>query len=401
MRTKCLLLFSIFLISSCGGGSDNVANDDSGNVTGTTRIVGEVIDAVNLTPLPDVEVSSDDLSISALTESDGSFDFGPIESGDDIDLRFSLDGYQNTLYAQPSTAETTNDVGVVQLISNDNLGIGGIGGAITDSQGNPLGGALLRFIAGINVIEGTTLVSTTTDAQGFWSVTGLEAGNYTCIIIIGNNDPIYETVQVLGGIETQGSNIVVPASADAPTSNLPSIDFPEDRTFSDYGEAEVTWSYFIYDYNATSGTYTVDRNDRIATNRLRFFGTGTFNPIQWSESTIIITHSFTGPGVYPIVASREEVITAASENQPAATLRVVASGPQSTVGVLRFQDYSTIYGPAASDNGNISVTVDNAGRYRFDVGGVNLTQQFTNGLLEPQPDAPASITFNLSNGYVP
>ncbi len=399
MCTKYLLLISAFLISACSGGSDSIVSDDE---AGNTRIVGEVIDAVNRSPLPGVEVSSDDLNITALTGSDGGFDFGPVESGNDIDLRFSLEGYQSALYAQPPLDETTNDLGVVQLVSNDNLGIGSIGGSITNSQGTPLAGVLLRFIAGINSIEGITLVSTTTDAQGFWSVTGLEAGNYTCIILVEGGDPIYETVQVLGGIDVLDANIVVPASTNAPTFDLPSIDFPEDRSHSEYGEAEVTWSYYIYDYNATSGTYTVDQNDRIATNTLLFFGTGSFDPIQWSQSIINISHTFAGPGVYPIVTTREELLSAALENQPAATLRVAATGPQGAVGASRVFNYTTIYVPAASSgSGSISVTVDNAGRYRFSVEGVNLIQESTEGLLENHPDAPSSITLNLSNGYVP
>ena len=397
MRTSFVLLTLLFLISACGGGSNN---DDLGDSAGNTRITGQVIDAANRSPIPGVEVSSDDLTITALTAADGRFDFGPVASDNNIDLQFSLDGYQSALYAQPPTTEASNDLGEVQLISNDNLGSGSIGGTLTDSQGNPLAGVLLRFVSGINAIDGTALVSTTTDAQGIWSVTGLEAGNYTCIIFVDDEEPVVETVQILGGVDAADANVVVPVASDEPTSELPFIDLPEDREHDEYGAGDVTWSYFIYEYSATSGTYTVNRNDRIGSNFLLFFGTGSFDPIQWSQSNVVITHTFAGAGTYPIVVTGEELLSAAEENRPAARIRVTASGPQLTVGVLRFTDYITAYVPAASGEGSISVSVDTQGRYRFDASSLNLIRQGVSD-LEPHPDAPSSIVFDLSNGYVP
>ena len=134
----------------------------------------------------------------------------------------------------------------MRLVPDDNIGTGGVGGAISDLDGNLLAGVLLRFIAGINNTDGTAVATTTTNVQGEWFVTGLVAGNYTCIIIIDGQESFVETVQILGGIESDDANITVPLSVPAP------IVFPEESTFSEYGPEEVTWSYHIFNYSALS-----------------------------------------------------------------------------------------------------------------------------------------------------
>lgn len=44
-----------------------------------------------------------------------------------------------------------------------------------------------------------------------------------------------------------------------------------------------------------------------------------------------------------------------------------------TVGFASIKKYSTLYDPADSGSGSVSVNVDNEGRYRFDIGGLRLT----------------------------
>jgi len=336
----------ILVLSACGGSSSsNVSNSDL--LTGNASVLGQVVNAVNSTPLAGVRVSAENTSISTVTGADGRFELGSLQTGVTADLRFTLDGYISELYTRASLDNATNELGTVNLVPDDNLGNGTITGTISDRQGNLLAGVLLRFLAGINVVNGTAVATTTTDPQGFWTVSGLEAGNYTCIIQITGQDPIYETVQIIGGVDKQDANITVPDVFRVTTR--PPIDFPAERSHENYGPGEVTWSYSVLNrgllsYEAVVGTNNNDLNDRTGVINLRQrFAPDPPIPFEWRDSSLFIRHSFAGPGVYPVLESSAKVVEAAQTNQAAAYVWVVGAGPRGTIGADRFSNYLTIF----------------------------------------------------------
>ena len=114
-----------------------------------------------------------------------------------------------------------------------------------------------------------------------------------------------------------------------------------------------------------------------------------------------IIHTFAGSGVYPVVDTQDKVIEAARSGQPAALVFVGAQGPRGTIGFDRLNQYSTSYEPLSEGGGGVSVTVNNAGRYRFDISELSLRQRRSNRPDDIHPDAPESISLNLNNGQVP
>jgi len=392
-QLKTLISALPLLIGAC---SVNTSDGDSR----TLMAEGRVVDAVTLAEIPDVRVSIEGLSDAVLTGSDGRFELNMKQLSDEVSLQFEHDGYYNEIYANFPSNETVHETGPVKLVPIEHIGSGGASGAISDLQGYPVAGAVVRFVRGINVLEEIADLATTTDAQGRWELTGLDAGNYTCVINVDGQAPVYETVQVLGGIESDWGILAVA------TSNLssvePAIQYPSDSTFDGYTAADVTWSYRSYDYHAMSGTYSVDQLNRTGSLTLLQYDDGT-EPLHWSSSSVFIVHTFSGPGIYPIVDTKDDVKEAARNGYPAAFVLVGASGPKGTHHITRWQDYVSIYSsPIGSESpGSVSVTTDNEGRYRFGINSLELVLGPYNSADSLQPDAPASIVLDLRNGYVP
>ncbi len=408
MITKYFFLPFILLLSACGGSSSSdVSNSEplSDPLFGNASVLGQVVDAVNSTPLAGVLVSSESMSIETVTGPDGRFEMGAFQIGDMTDLRFTLDGYISEFYARASLDNATNQLETVNLVPETNSSTGAIGGMISDTQGNSIAGLVVRFIAGINAINGTSVATTTTDSQGLWTVAGLEAGNYTCIIPITGQDPIYETVQIIGGVDNQDTNVTVPDSVSGTTR--PPIDYPAERSHDNYSPGEVTWSYSVLNsgllsYEAIVGSNSNDLSDRTGVTTVRqSFAPDPPIPFEWRSSSVFILHSFAGPGVYPIMESSFKVAEAAQTNQAAAYVWVVGAGPKGTIGADRFSNYLTIFDPPTPSGGSVTVSIDGNGRYRFDITDLNLILSRLQLRENIHPDAPDSIKLNLSNAHVP
>jgi len=197
-------------------------------------------------------------------------------------------------------------------------------------------------------------------------------------------------------VENDNVNVVVSSPVNSTT-----IDFPEESTYHEYSPTEVVWSYETYEYRAKTGSYRVDERDKTGTISLSDLHGVNRNPLHWRDSTVHVLHSFAGPGLYPVLATKQEVLEAAKTGQPAAIVWVGAGGPMGTTSLTRILRYSTIYDPADSGSGSVAVSVDNEGRYRFNIGGLRLTPHVLSKPDDMQPDAPESITLSLTNGYVP
>lgn len=148
---------------------------------GTAGIFGDVVDAISGVPIPAVQISVDGLPQISLSSLGGSYKLDSLPNNIAIDVRFSLDGYVSEVYRtpllNPTPENTFNRLDTVRLVPDNNMGVGGIGGSISDSQGNLLAGVALRFLTGINAIEGIAAATTVTNSQGLWTVTGLDAGS--------------------------------------------------------------------------------------------------------------------------------------------------------------------------------------------------------------------------------
>ena len=226
----CTILLTV--ISSCGSSSNNGGDVSDDGVLGVFS--GSVIDAITGAPLNDVEISSEDnSSLNTFSSPDGSFQIGPVRPSDDM-FRFALPGFREELMQRPSLGDP---IPPVQLIPQDNAGNGGLTGTVTNLNGEALIGALLQFIEGINITDGPVVGTTTTGADGSWSILELPYGNYTCIVIIPGVEPFIQIVQILGNITQTLPDVVVPT-----TSILPPLQTVDETLGPDDVRIELSWN---------------------------------------------------------------------------------------------------------------------------------------------------------------
>jgi len=234
---RLILIPFVFLslMAGCGGGSsgsDEAAILDDAVVepmveeptvtpemdlisSGDSAIFGRVATATDNVNLADVEVlltltDGDEVATtSTVTDEFGNYVFDNLPFTGIYELIYSLDTYLQETVSNVSFG--SNDVDLefepVRLISADNAGDGGISGVITDAtNGLPLGGVTLELIRGINNTGGELAATVMTADDGSYSVDGLSAGNYTCIIFADGLQTSVITVIVLGNTMTANQN---------------------------------------------------------------------------------------------------------------------------------------------------------------------------------------------------
>lgn len=230
---SCAILLA--LISSCGSSSsDNDVFDGDDSVGDSSGIVsGLVVDAVTGAPLTGVTVSlANDSTTTAFSAPNGSWQIGPVSPSDDL-FRFALPGFREELLSRPSLGDP---IPPIELIPEDNAGNGGLTGNVVNLNGESLGGVVLQFIEGINITDGPVVGTTTSGADGIWTIVELPYGNYTCILIFPGSEPVIQIVQVLGNITQTQPNVTIQT-----TSVLPPIQ-PLEALGPDDVRIEMSWN---------------------------------------------------------------------------------------------------------------------------------------------------------------
>ncbi len=130
-------------------------------------------------------------------------------------------------------------------IEKSYAGTGDIRGKIANSvDGNGIAGLLLELRKGINVHSGTVIRSTTTEDDGRYTISQLEAGNYTIEISADGYQTSYMTVVALGGrINEQQNGTINPINVKV---------YKGSGLFAEFfvpNEAGTLWEVFEIDGN--------------------------------------------------------------------------------------------------------------------------------------------------------
>ena len=209
-------LTSSYPNSSGGTETASISKTLTINVDGPTvpldsAISGTVKDAVNKSPLQGVQVKLSNAGVfsqEVVTDSDGKYLFENLESKSGYSISFLISGYLTENYDGIETeANTTKHLETVLQIDTQHSGIGNISGTISSAlDGNGVSGLTINFRKGVNVTSGNIVKSTTTEANGIYTLSSLEAGSYTGEISGSGYQTSYFTVVVLGGTTNDEQN---------------------------------------------------------------------------------------------------------------------------------------------------------------------------------------------------
>jgi hypothetical protein len=187
----------------------------------TGRIEGSVFNASNNSPLSDVTVEMRKVStptvVSYTTTTAANGSFGIDVAAGIYNVGFSKPGFISaTQYDVGISGFTTNPIQTVLQIDEAYQGIGTISGFIMSALTNiGVENVNLFLRAGINNVTGTVVSSTQTAANGAYSFSEVDAGNYT---VSSSRDGYLNTsfsVICLGGQDTQNQNAIITPEMDA------------------------------------------------------------------------------------------------------------------------------------------------------------------------------------------
>jgi len=176
-------------------------------------IHGRVKNAITDTPLQNVKILVYKCNIlidSVTTDSNGIYSLSLTE-GDGYSFDFSMEGFISTTYDNVTVeADTAIYLETVLQIDNLHNGTGEISGTIY----NALGGKGIENIKidlreGINVYSGQIAITTTTNNDGFYSFSNLNAGNYSAEVSGSEFESNFFTVICIGGMSVPNQNAAI------------------------------------------------------------------------------------------------------------------------------------------------------------------------------------------------
>ncbi|AQS18342.1 beta strand repeat-containing protein [Clostridium beijerinckii] len=186
----------------------------NGNASVQQGIKGIVKDAVTNAGISGVSISvlnsSGATIATASSSSSGEFNITiPADSGYSVTL--NKDGYIPSTYKNVEvTANQITYLETILQIDNQHAGLGTVTGTITNAlNGQAVSGVTLNLRKGINVKSGDIISTTITGDQGTYSITDLEAGNYTAEISKDGFTTSYFTVISIGGTTKTNQNATI------------------------------------------------------------------------------------------------------------------------------------------------------------------------------------------------
>lgn len=155
-----------------------------------------------------VEVFQNDESVtSAATDATGGYSV-EIEEGAGYDLRLSRSGYLPVQYnGLEVVGDLTTHLETVLHINENNAGVGSISGFLTNAlTGEALGQVALSIRADMNSRTGDIIANSTSNDQGEYVFTDLQAGHYTIEAKLDGYTTEYFVVICLGNQEEDNQN---------------------------------------------------------------------------------------------------------------------------------------------------------------------------------------------------
>lgn len=196
MRARRVLLVVAFLQLACGDGRDSSPTPLPTPVpvpTPTTVTVqGHVLDSTTNEPVAGASVilrRPDGLSVSELTDGAGYFGFANVMAGE-VTLRAGKTSYDATERQMTVTADITVDLVIVPRKHT-------LSGRVTDvATGAALPGAVVTIPDGLNASR-----STTTGADGRYTLPQLWFGGFTMRVRLAGYDSVFRGVNFAGDTE--------------------------------------------------------------------------------------------------------------------------------------------------------------------------------------------------------
>jgi len=180
---------------------------------------GSVKDAVTGSALVGVSVTSasqGNTIASATTGTDGLYSL-QVPAGSGYTVTFTKTGYMSANYNDITVdADTTKYLEAVLQIDTAHSGTGTVAGKVINAfDGSAISGATIKLRQGINATTGIVVATTTSQSNGTYTLSGLNAGNYTGEASKTGYNTAYFTVTCIGGITTGNQNasirIILPA----------------------------------------------------------------------------------------------------------------------------------------------------------------------------------------------
>jgi len=247
-------------IGGCGSdGDDNIAPAITSIVEGFTsnKISGQGEDEVDvdlirpvasptgqiLTTLKQITIPPGEIVASTRTNADGYYRFTDVPTNETYFITYRKSGFIDEAYfevtVEPELPATVEPVPLLETRFDTNAGI--ISGTVTDAarpDSPQLGGVLVQVRAGINNRSGTVLSEDTTSDNGSYSLTSLDAGNYTLEATRSGYQTAYFDALVLDAdSDPSTSNETVVGTVALVPDDLLGVTFPFSGTvFAAYGD---------------------------------------------------------------------------------------------------------------------------------------------------------------------
>lgn len=280
-----ILLTGIVLLGYggfCGLGDDSTSTTTTGSsvtVTASGTVNGVIRSAVTGTGMANVTVNfynqSNVLVTSTTTDIYGAYT-ATLTAGI-YTVQVNATGYINETVASLTVeGNITTTVESVQQVPTSVVTTGTVTGIVTDAfTGQGLTGVALQFRTGINVTSGTAVLTTTTTSGGAYSVSNINAGNYTVEATIANYTTLFFTATCVGGQTNANQNASI-------TPVLPT------------GQTRIvlSWGETPYDLDShTTGPITTSATDRF---HVYYASRGSHTSSPYSELDVDDTSSY-GP----------------------------------------------------------------------------------------------------------
>ncbi len=273
-----------------------VAKDTDGNVLdGVT--VEIFVDGTFTVSGPSPKPSADGASprnaalVTTTTGSDGSYTLSGIEVANNYEITYTKSAYVIVyMYDVDVTGNTILYMETVTMV-DESSSPGDADGTITNAlSGDPESGVTVKFYSNMNNTSGTVQGTTTTDSLGAYSITGLDAGNYTAqisktdfatstfsIYIVGESTTSDQNGAIMPGLSSGQTRIILtwgetPYDLDShlrgPYGDESESEFHIYWVSKTYTYASITYADLDLDdvssygpetttiYNQSTGTYT-------------------------------------------------------------------------------------------------------------------------------------------------
>ncbi|MGE0079846.1 MAG: carboxypeptidase regulatory-like domain-containing protein [Thiohalomonadaceae bacterium] len=189
--------------TSSGGSGGGGAGDGWGFFEGV------VVNASNSSPLGGVAITATGggKTYTFTTNASGTY-WIQLPAGD-YAVEYRLNGYVTALVPKVTVYTNGRTTGETVRLAPQGVATGTVQGSVRDAlNGTGIEGATIHWRSGINVTVGDPVTTSTTGANGAYTVT-LASGNYTGQVVVGGYTTTYFNIAVVAGVTVGAQHVVI------------------------------------------------------------------------------------------------------------------------------------------------------------------------------------------------